>query len=277
MTLHVLNLGAGVQSTTIYLMALDGDLPEYPITHAIFADTQDEPEGVYRHLEWLKTLDGPKILTGTIGRLGDDLVKGVTSTGADAKRFASIPAFTKHVGEDKVGMTRRQCTSEYKIQVVEQIIRRELLGLKPRQRKPKDVTIVQYMGFSMDEPGRAGRARGRFEQRGWSQVEFPLFEPLQMTRHDCERYLADRVPHLVPKSACVFCPYKSNASWREMKTSDPKAWRRAVEVDAAIRDDPKYEAELFVHRSGKPLADANLDENQGEFDFMAECEGGCGL
>jgi len=66
---------------------------------AIFADTQDEPEAEYRHLEWLKSLKGPEILIRTAGRLGDDLVRGVNFTG---ERFASIPAFT-----DGLGMVRR--------------------------------------------------------------------------------------------------------------------------------------------------------------------------
>jgi hypothetical protein len=46
---HILNLGADVQSTTLYLMACAGEI-HFDV--AIFADTQDEPQVVYRHLEW---------------------------------------------------------------------------------------------------------------------------------------------------------------------------------------------------------------------------------
>lgn len=53
----------------------------------IFADTQEEPESVYRHLEWLKSLGGPPILIDTAGKLGDDLIHGKNSTG---QRFTSI-------------------------------------------------------------------------------------------------------------------------------------------------------------------------------------------
>lgn len=59
-------------------------------------------------------------------------------------------------------MVRRQCTSEYKIEVVNKAIRRELLGLKFRQRVPKDVVIHQYFGISTDEAARAERAKKRF-------------------------------------------------------------------------------------------------------------------
>ncbi len=68
--LHILNLGAGVQSRTLYLMFLRGDLTPQ-IDYAIFADTGEEPMPVYRHLEWLQSLNGPHILVRSIGRLGE--------------------------------------------------------------------------------------------------------------------------------------------------------------------------------------------------------------
>ena len=50
--LNVLNLGAGVQSSVVLLMSLEGELP--PIDHAIFADVGWEPSAVYRQLDWLQ-------------------------------------------------------------------------------------------------------------------------------------------------------------------------------------------------------------------------------
>lgn len=54
--LRVLSLGAGVQSTAVYLMALHGEIP--PLDHAIFADVGEEPEAVYAHLRWMQSLGG---------------------------------------------------------------------------------------------------------------------------------------------------------------------------------------------------------------------------
>lgn len=48
----VLSLGAGVQSTTMLLMAAAGELEPLPEL-AIFADTGWEPATVYEHLDWL--------------------------------------------------------------------------------------------------------------------------------------------------------------------------------------------------------------------------------
>jgi len=48
---NVLSLGAGVQSTALALLSIDGKLP--PIDCAIFADTGWEPAAVYQHLDRL--------------------------------------------------------------------------------------------------------------------------------------------------------------------------------------------------------------------------------
>ncbi|MFQ5591612.1 MAG: hypothetical protein ACE5HE_10650 [Phycisphaerae bacterium] len=56
MNLRILNLGAGVQSTTLAFMAHNGAIPAFD--YAIFADTQGEPKAVYAHLKWLIAEDG---------------------------------------------------------------------------------------------------------------------------------------------------------------------------------------------------------------------------
>ena len=56
-SLRVLSLGAGVQSTTLALMAAHGDIAPMPDC-AIFADTGWEPRAVYEHLAWRGLRDG---------------------------------------------------------------------------------------------------------------------------------------------------------------------------------------------------------------------------
>ena len=183
-TYHILNLGAGVQSTALYLMFVNGEIDE-ALDYAVFADTQEEPEPVYRHLEWLRSLGGPPILTDSAGKLGDDLILGKNSTGG---RFASIPAFTSATPGVTGGMLRRQCTAEYKIHVVERIIRRQIVGLEYCQRMPKEIKVVQYFGLSLDEPRRVAKVKARLVGRPWAEGRFPLFE-LKMTMGDCVGYL----------------------------------------------------------------------------------------
>ena len=52
--IRILSLGAGVQSSTMALMAEEGEFGVKPDA-AIFADTGWEPSPVIEHLEWLKT------------------------------------------------------------------------------------------------------------------------------------------------------------------------------------------------------------------------------
>jgi hypothetical protein len=252
---------------------------------AIFADTGEEPTSIYRHLDWLKSLGGPPIITVGTGRLGDDLQHGRNSTG---QRFASIPAFTAACEGRKIGIVRRQCTREYKIDPIERYIRTEILGLRRGQRAPNGVMVYQSYGISMDEAGRSIRIRERLEDRHWISPVFPLLDR-QMSRGDCYRWLQDfGVPHEVQKSACVFCPFKSNAEWRRMRDTDPEGWRRAVEIDNALRVpgnvvNRNLDQKLYVHASCIPLEHAVLsfDEDPRQYylglNWTAECAGMCGV
>jgi hypothetical protein len=292
-------LGAGVQSTTIALMGLKNweywgcsEPMPYPavglIDYAIFADTQEEPRKVYRHLDWLMNEVGRfiEVKVGSLCSLGDQLIDGVNPN--DSFRFVSIPAFTTAQEGTPQGITRRQCTRDFKIDVIERIVRREILGLKPGQRIPKQSDITRLMGLSYDEAGRIARvnaanAGSPFEWR------YPLFE-MEMTRGGCKTWLRKHYPHReIPRSACVFCPYHSNAEWRVIKEV-PEDWARAVQIDKAIRDHDStctrgLNQKQYVHSSCVPLEEADLDDpetkerrrGQEMFGFLQECEGMCGV
>lgn len=288
---HVLNLGAGVQSTALYLMSREPGA-KFRFDVAVFADTQEEAKAVTGHLEYLQSLGDPPIWVRTAGKLGDDLIHGRNRTG---QRFASIPAFT---AEDhlvrpggcgnrpqpapKCGIVRRQCTSEYKIRVVEKGIRRELVGLEPRQRMPKDVKVYQYFGLTTDEAVRAERAKRRFETFRWAEPVYPLIE-MGLSRQDCVDWLEGRLPHPVPRSACVFCPYKSNREWLHLKETDPEGSARAVQIDEALRREGtvanrRLQQKMYLHRSCVPLQMVDFSASHTLFRPMAnECQGMCGV
>lgn len=285
----VLNLGCGVQSTSVYLMdalvhhqgrrreveSWLGEPYRLPrLQAAVFADTQDEPAAVYRHLEWLRTVRGAIILEGTAGRLGDDLVNGVNSTG---QRFASIPAFTSPAEGVAGGITRRQCTAEYKIEVCERIIRRHVLGLPPGVAPPRDVLVRQWFGLSYDEPARIVKVDRSIRTKGWAEPTFPLYD-LVLERSDCVAFLAS-IGVEAPRSACVFCPYRRNREWRHLRDTDPDGWSRAVAVDEGMRRADalcarSLDHRLYVHRSCLPLAVAPIDDDDAPLPFE-ECEGVC--
>lgn len=274
--MRVLSLGAGVQSTYVYLNT--------PVDYAIFADTQDEPEAVYRHLAWLRTSGHAPIITRSVGKLSDHLRKGVNSTGG---RFASIPAFTKALDvTKKEGRVRRQCTKEYKTEVVERAIRRDVLGLQPRQRIKKGQVIDMYFGISSDEARRAGRIIERLKKKPWMVPHFPLIEQ-SLTRTDCIKWLQENVPHPVPRSACVYCPNHSDHEWLDMQMNDHGAFQVAVGVDDALRVkgnvvNRNIDNAMFLHRSLTPLKmidfQARIDARLPDLPLftLRECEGMCG-
>lgn len=275
---HILNLGAGVQSTALALLFAEGRLTP-SLDAAIFADTQEEPEAVYTHLNWLIPQLPFPVVIRSAGKLGDHLLEGTNSSGG---RFAPIPAFTLRP-DGTEGRTRRQCTSEYKIQVVERAIRRDVLGLLPRKRIPKDVVIHQYIGISLDEAGRMLRMKKRQQGKPtpWAKYHWPLIETLGWTRKECRDYLATKVPHRVPRSACSFCPYHSNEEWARMKLENGPEWRRAVEIDAALRIpgnvvNRNLNQQLFLHRSCKPIWEIDFTKAKGDIEMAGECEGMCG-
>lgn len=266
---RILSLGAGVQSTTVLLMSIAGDLP--PIEHAIFADTGWEPKAVYRHLRRLEEFAlaaGVKVHRVSAGNLRADALD------PDA-RFASMPLFTR--GEDNTrGIVRRQCTKEYKVEPIERKVR-ELVGIKPRTRQTS-VLVEQWYGISLDESQRMRDAPHR-----WVTNRYPLVDA-RMTRHDCSLWLA-RAGWSAPRSACIGCPYHSDHEWRNIR-ENPVEWADAVEFDVAIRKGSvartgdELRGEAFLHRSCVPLDQVDLstpeDRGQGSL-FGDECAGVCGV
>jgi 3'-phosphoadenosine 5'-phosphosulfate sulfotransferase (PAPS reductase)/FAD synthetase len=125
--LTVLSLGAGVQSTTLLLMAAKGEFDKAPDV-AIFSDTGWEPKHVYQHLDWLEGQVKGIIPIHRVskGNIRDDALN------PEKSRFASMPFFVRNESGGG-GALRRQCTNEYKIQPITRKIR-EILGVKPGHR-----------------------------------------------------------------------------------------------------------------------------------------------
>jgi hypothetical protein len=267
--IRVISLGAGVQSTTMALMAARGEIGPMPDC-AIFADTGAEPAGVYRHLDWLeKELPFP-VHRVSAGNLRDEIMGAM----AGNNRMDARPPFFTRSG----GMLNRQCTHDFKIVPINKKVR-ELIGLKKGQRGPKEPVVEQWIGISCDEAIRMKPSRLSYIKNRW-----PLIEK-DMHRHHCLRWCEERQYPKPAKSACTFCPYTDNARWRDMKTNDPASWAEAIAIDQAIRPGmpgpkrPKGE-QWFVHSDCVPLDQVDLStaEDRGQLNmFNNECEGMCGV
>ena len=71
--IHIISLGAGVQSSTMALMAACGEITPMPKC-AIFADTQDEPRAVYDWLKWIVQKLPFTVYQVTAGKLSENLL-----------------------------------------------------------------------------------------------------------------------------------------------------------------------------------------------------------
>jgi len=256
---NVLSLGAGVQSTTVILMSLAGELP--PIQHVIFADTGWEPQAVYRHLEELKLeIHKAGIIFHQVSRGDIRSSRGV----------ALLPFFIKNPDGSK-GFTPRQCTSNYKIYPIQKQLR-EIAGLKPRQRC-KEVKICLWFGISYDEFHRM-----KDPDFPWIKHYYPLVDN-KITRKDCQMWLKSHGWEDVPRSACVCCPFHSNKEWKNIRKVKEE-WDEVVKFDKENRVSPRFRGESYLHPSLKPLdqVDFRDDFERGQTNmFGNECEGLCGV
>ena len=270
--LRALSLGVGVQSTTLALMAAHGAVGPMPDC-AIFADTGWEPRAVYEHLDWLMS---PNVLPFPVFIVGSGNMRDNLLAAGRGERWASIPAFARSVdrrGNVSIGMIRRQCTGDYKIEPIRRKVR-ELVELT-RKRSPTFAVVEQWIGISFDEVIRMKPSR-----EAWQRNRWPLIEE-RMTRRDCLAWLRERGYPDPPKLACIGCPFHDNSRWRAMRDHDEEAWRYAIDVDRAIRTGIRgIRGEVYLHRSGVPLDEADLSTlaDHGQLDLWPnECEGMCGV
>lgn len=251
--LRLLSLGAGVQSTTVLLLACEGAIPRFDA--ALFADTGWEPRAVYSNLERLRVHAGKAgipVRTVSSGNIRSDAL--------DPKhRFVSMPLHTLNPDGSR-GLARRQCTSEYKINPLKRAAR-EMLGYPHPRRVPPGTYAEQAIGISTDEFTRAKDSGLRFLRN-----VFPLID-LGFDRARCLEYLTERGFGDTVKSACIGCPFHGNAGWRWIRDNDPEGWEEAIEFDRAIRNGHPHanrqgrqlRGQYFLHRSCQPLDRVELD------------------
>lgn len=263
--IHIISLGAGVQSSTMALMAAVAEIAPMPMA-AIFADTQDEPKSVYVWLDWLeKQLPFPihRVSIGALSEMATRL--RVSKKTGNTYTKPGLPVF---FNGNNVGIGSRQCTLTAKIEPINKKLR-ELRGKS---------NVVQWIGISRDEIWRMKPSRNKWCKNIWPLVDRGI------TRRDCIAWMKKRGYPTPPRSACVYCPYHSDAEWRRIKNDEPLEFERAAlfeeRLKSAYLSVAACQSSPFLHRSCVPLRNVDLstEEERGQINmFNSECEGMCGV
>jgi len=275
--LSYISLGAGRQSTAMAICSALGLNGVKKVRYCLFADTGDEIQDTYDHLDRLSTFlekyDVQVCIVKT-STLSEDLVK---ASRGEMKRAASIPAFTPSPTDGRASLLWRQCTSEYKIYPLRKFAK-QLLGMKPKERMGKRKMEV-LIGISMDEIIRMKPSEEKWETRS-----YPLIDA-RLRVEDCKRICMDHLGYVPEKSACRFCPYHDNHFWSWLKKDRPVEFKKACDLDNTLRDQTKKGVKMpvYLHRSLEPLDKVNFDSlikdpNQMTLDgFGNACDGYCGV
>lgn len=150
---------------------------------------------------------------------------------------------------------------------------RKLLGKRAIR---SDTPLVEMViGISTDECDRM-----KDSQVPWIVHRYPLIYEVPKSRRDCVRWMLEHSYPEPPRSACIWCPFRSDEQWR-MLTAEEFADSVQFERDlqAAYRQASGLNAVPYLHSSRLPLdqvpfdAQLSLDLNQ----FRNECEGMCGV
>ena len=269
---RVLSLGAGVQSSTAALMIAKGEIA--PVECAVFSDTGDEPKAVYDWLDWLeKQLPYPvhRVSAGVLSR--DSTKIRLSKRSGNTYLAPALPVHLRN-SNGKKGMSQRQCTRNHKIDPINKFLRRHFNV--PRGTKEPMLNVL--IGISTDEAMRMKPA-----QKPWLKNSWPLIEA-DMSRQDCLNWMQRNGYPKPPRSACVFCPYKSDAEWRHLKENDAPSFALAVKYEKDLQKAYKEATALpagvvpFLHASLKPLSEADFKSRGKPVDaFNNECEGMCGV
>jgi hypothetical protein len=262
--LKVISLGAGVQSSTLFLMSCLGEIDKADV--AIFADTQGEPPEVYKHLDYLSGIGeqyGIPVYRVSKGDLLGDFMEFVDG---DKKRASMIPLMTMDPETGySGGLLGRHCTYDYKVMPIRAKTRQLL---KERGEKKAEM----WIGISVDEVQRMKDSRVQFIEHVW-----PLIDK-RISRQDCLQWYNSHDFPTPPRSACYYCPFHNNTEWRRVRDETPDLWDKAIEIDKRVRRFGKVRFDNYLHKDRVPLDEAQLDEDENQIDlFGAECEGMCGI
>ena len=219
--MRVFSFGGGVQSMAVLVLSAQGKLP---YTHFVLANVGDDSENPDT-LDYVKRVARPYAETHGLQvievkrKRKPEQEQTLLEDAWNENSNIPIPVYMSGGGPGA-----RNCTSEWKIKVIERWMRENAAATK-QNRQPLGV------GISVDESHRMRTDDP--EREPYLFKEYPLID-LMMTRRMCQDVIIQAKLPLAPKSSCWFCPYKRRIEWSKLRAEHPELWAKAVELEQRI-------------------------------------------
>lgn len=257
--------GGGVQSTALLVLAARGEIDYRLFCFANVGDDSEHPATLtyvrevatpFAEAHGIELVELHRVPQRGIAKGQPETLYGrLTRTGS---RSLPIPV---RMANGAPGT--RSCTADFKIRVVT----RELKRRGANAEHPATVAL----GISTDE---IERARPGIDPREPTQHRvYPLLE-LGLSRNDCRRIIETAGLAVPGKSACWFCPFHDDETWRKQKRQEPDLFERSCELEDLLN---KRRAQLgkdpvWLTRHGRPLAE--VVDDQLVLDGLDGCDSG---
>lgn len=250
-----------MQSTALALMACEnvikpGKFPLVPIYDLVaFCDLGKEPPWVVKQVEFIEKACNNADIPFVV--LQSPLYKDYLDNFGKS-RVVSIPFWT--VDQDgKKGKMMRNCTMDYKINLIQNYVRWNILGYAKGQRtKPEDLKAHEmHIGFSTEEQQRCKENPHKMFIN-----KFPLVD-MGLERKDNYAYIRDTWGFETKASACSFCPFHRNYFFQYLKDNEPEEYRAVVEFDDLLETGQpltNIRSKLYISRSRKRIVELLPEE-----------------
>jgi hypothetical protein len=220
--MRVFSFGGGAQSTAVLVLSAERILP---YTHFVLANVGDDSENPAT-LEYVEQVAKPYAEAHglTIVEVKRTRKQEEAPTLYQVAMNNDVSSIPIPVYLGLKGPGSRNCTSEWKIKVIEKWMRQHA-GATKENRVPLGV------GISVDESHRMRTDDP--EREPYLKKEYPLID-LYYTRAMCQEVIMKAGLPLAPKSSCWFCPYKRPREWAKMRSEYPALWDKAVALEQRI-------------------------------------------
>jgi len=262
--MKVFSFGGGVQSMAVMILSAQKQLA---YTDFVFANVGDDSENP-QSLAYIRDVAHPYALAHGLRihhvrrEKKDGTHVSILQDAMADNSSISIPVFLANGGP-----ASRNCTSKWKVAVIEKWMRKHAGATKEHR-------AALGVGISADESHRMRSDDP--EKEPYVYKEYPLVD-LRMTRAACQKIIFDSGLPLTPKSSCFFCPYKRKSEWIKLRSEHPDLFSIAESLEHRLNEKRTASGKdaVYLTATNLPLSQAiaGVTENLFEADPLF-CESG---